>query len=97
MSCPVDVHVKFALLLLNLSFYHATVTKPLVRDLSVLEVSSHTAKMVPVQSQLFFSTKRFEKSLCDFTGTVCSAWVNPDLNVSRIGSRFDARVASLFT
>ncbi len=31
-------------------FYHAAVTEPLTRDLIVVEVSSPTAKEVPVQS-----------------------------------------------
>ncbi len=39
-------------------FYHAAVTKPLVHDLIVVEVSSPTAKMVPVQSYNSFLNQR---------------------------------------
>ncbi len=42
-------------------FYHATVTKPLVCDLIVVEVSSHTARMVPVKSYNDFSRPLVEK------------------------------------
>ncbi len=52
------------------------VTKPLVHDLIVEEVSSHTARMVPVHSTTLFSIKGLEKSLHDFTGTIFAACVN---------------------
>ncbi len=46
-------------------------------DLIVAEVSSHTAKMVPVQSHNFFLDQSSRKSLYDLTGTIFAAWVNP--------------------
>ncbi len=45
--------------------------RPLVHDLIVVEVSSHTAKTVSVKSY-----KGLEKSLYDFTGTIFVACVN---------------------
>ncbi len=41
-----------------LQFYHAAVTEPLARDLIVVEVSSPTAKKVPVQSHNSFLDQR---------------------------------------
>ncbi len=43
------------------SFYHAAIMRPLVHDLIVVEVSSHTAKMVPVQSYNSFLDQRSRK------------------------------------
>ncbi len=43
------------------SFYHAAVTQPLVCDLIVVEVSSPTAKKVPVQSYNSFLDQRSRK------------------------------------
>ncbi len=39
-------------------FYHAAIMRPLVHDLIVVEVSSHTAKLVPVQSYNSFLDQR---------------------------------------
>ncbi len=39
-------------------FYHAGITEPLVHDLIVVEVSSPTAKKVPVQSYNSFLNQR---------------------------------------
>ncbi len=61
------LHDHFGCFVENLeySFYHAAVTKPpIVRDLTVVEVSSH---LVPAQP--LFSTKCLDKPLYDFIGT----------------------------
>ncbi len=42
-------------------FYHAAIMRPLVHDLIVVEVSSHTAKLVPVQSYNSFLHQRSRK------------------------------------
>ncbi len=42
-------------------FHHVTITKPFVRDLVVVEVSSHTARMVPVHSYNSFLDQRSQK------------------------------------
>ncbi len=58
-------------------FHHAAIMRPLVRDPIVAEVSSHTTKLVPVQSYNSFPPpKGLEKSLYDFTGTIFAACVN---------------------
>ena len=43
------------------TFYHAAIMRPLVHDLIVVEVSSHTAKLVPVQSYNSFLDQRSQK------------------------------------
>ncbi len=42
-------------------FYHAAIMRPLVHDLIVVEVSSHTAKIIPVQSYNSFLDQRSRK------------------------------------
>ncbi len=45
----------------DLTFYHAAVTEPLVCDLIVVEVNSPSAKLVPVQSYNSFLDQRSRK------------------------------------
>ncbi len=40
------------------AFYHAAIMRPLVHDLIVVEVSSHTTKLVPVKSYNSFLDQR---------------------------------------
>ena len=53
-------------------FYHAAVTEPLVRDFIVVEVSSPTAKKVPVQSYNSFLDQRSRKVVWFYRNHFCS-------------------------
>ncbi len=69
-------------------FHHAAVPKPLVRDLIVVEVTSPTAKKVPVQSYNSFLDQRSGKVIVLFhTNHFCSVG-EPLLRLLTLASKF---------
>ncbi len=67
-------------------YCNAAVRTPLTCDCVVVCKFTHTGKMIPVQSHYCFQTNSLKKSLCDYTGTILPACVNPHVNACKATS-----------